>query len=197
MRRRDLLTYDLGDQHHPAATRVSRRMIILLAGVIVTAMLLVIWMVQSSSRTSSAANDEQVSDEQVSAVGAPASPTPSTQLSSTPVTAGSDDATTTTAPARSQQATINFVAAWLQTDPDRRKQALQETAAPGLAEQLTLTATENIPDAKPAGPPVLEHASAYSAQFVQKLTDGTAIRIYLAADPQADHGWVATSVEQA
>jgi len=60
-----------------------------------------------------------------------------------------------------------------------------------------LTSTANIPDAQASGSPQLADASEYSTQFVQRLSDGMRIRVYLVADPQSKYGWVATSVEQA
>ncbi|QDP95003.1 hypothetical protein FOE78_02910 [Microlunatus elymi] len=165
-------------------------MILLLAGVLAMAALLTVWMLHANNRTSSAVDDPVPAASTPSGIRSSAVPG-----SSTPP--GSDDAKATSAPAGSQSAASDFVAAWLEPDTDARKQALQGTAVPGLAEQLMMTARENVPDAKPAGPPVLEHVSTYSAEYTQRLTDGTAIRIYLAADPQAEHGWVATSVEQA
>jgi hypothetical protein len=60
-----------------------------------------------------------------------------------------------------------------------------------------LTSAANIPDANRVGGPVLADASAYSVQFLQRLSDGMKVRIYLASDPQATYGWIATSIEKA
>ncbi|QDP94809.1 hypothetical protein FOE78_01740 [Microlunatus elymi] len=189
MRRRDPLTYDLGDPH-PTASTVSRPMILLLASILAIAALLVVWMLHAVNRTTTATDDNAPE-----AVASSASP--STEASASPAPLGSDEATAGIAPTGSQTATAEFVAAWLETNPTARKQALQRTATPGLAEQLMMTTQENIPDATPAGAPTLEHASTYSAQFVQNLTGDLSIRVYLAADPQSRNGWIATSVEQA
>jgi hypothetical protein len=66
-----------------------------------------------------------------------------------------------------------------------------------LTEQLVLTSPANIPKAKAEGDPELEAASAYSVQYVQSLTNGMRVRVYLVADPGSRYGWVATSVERA
>jgi hypothetical protein len=65
-----------------------------------------------------------------------------------------------------------------------------------LTEQLMLTSSANIPNAKAEGDPELEAASAYSVQYVQTLTSGLRVRFYLVADPGSRYGWVATSVER-
>jgi hypothetical protein len=60
-----------------------------------------------------------------------------------------------------------------------------------------ITSSANIPNAKVEGDPELEAASAYSVQYVQTLTNGVRVRVYLVADPGSRYGWVATSVERA
>jgi hypothetical protein len=66
-----------------------------------------------------------------------------------------------------------------------------------LTEQLMLTSSANIPNAKADGEPELEAASSYSVQYVQTLTSGMRVRVYLVADPGSRYSWVATSVERA
>jgi len=85
----------------------------------------------------------------------------------------------------------------LERDAKARKSGLEQVATAGLTEQLMLTSPANIPKAKVQGGPELEAASAYSVQYVQTLTSGMRVRVYLVADPGSRYGWVATSVERA
>jgi hypothetical protein len=85
----------------------------------------------------------------------------------------------------------------LDRTPKTRKSGLQEVATAGLTEQLMLTSAANVPEAKAEGDPELEAASAYSVQYIQTLTSGMRVRVYLVADPGSRYGWVATSVERA
>lgn len=192
MPRRDLLTYDV-DQRRSSWSGPNPRLVILLVVVLAMAVVLVIWTARSASPGSTTPAHAQSS---VATAGRSPSATPP-RRSASPALVGSDARTSERAPAGSRTAAARFVAAWLERDPHARKIALQETATPGLSEQLMLTATSNIPKAAAHGDPVLEHASEYSVQFVQNLTNRMRVRIYLVADPQARFGWVASSVEQA
>jgi hypothetical protein len=66
-----------------------------------------------------------------------------------------------------------------------------------LTEQLMLTSAANIPRATAKGHPALEAASSYSVQYLQTLSTGMRVRVYLVADPGSRYGWIATSVERA
>jgi hypothetical protein len=187
--RRDELTYDVAERRRFVGGP-SPSLLVLLVVVVVLAVVLVGWTVRSGGGSG---RDRADAVPRVVASSTPRpspSPTPSNG-------AGSDATSAERAPGGSENAVSRFVAAWLEQRPKARKGKLERTAAPGLASQLLLTAPENIPDAEPAGEPVLEDASPYSAQFLQDLDDGSRIRIFLVSDPQARFGWLATSVEQA
>ena len=192
MKQRDRLTYDLEPHQARSAAGPSRGMLALLIVIALVAVLLVVLMLRSYSTPDAT---DRPGDVQTS--GQPAtSPSPAATASSAPAFAGSDADEQEAAPEGSQQAAEEFVAAWLERDSDARKPALEAIAAPGLAEQLMLTSSENIPDTDPSGEPVLVEASTYSVEFEQTLADDSKIKIYLVADPEAERGWLATSVEQ-
>ncbi|GAB3919965.1 hypothetical protein GCM10011575_35850 [Microlunatus endophyticus] len=198
MRRRDLLTYDVDQRRRPLA-ELNPRLLALLAVVLIVAALLVIWTATSAgSAPRHTVPATAGTPTTPPAASRPTSASPSAGVSSAlPTLTGSDAVTSHGAPAGSTTAAARFVAAWLDVAPKTRKVQLEQTATAGLAEQLMLTSAANIPKAKAAGSPRVEDASEYSVQFLQVLTDGVRIRIYLVADPQARFGWVATSVEQA
>lgn len=183
MRRPDPLTYDTTQRRR---LDVSWRLIALLTGVAAVAALLVIWTLQSSAQPDKPARP-------VPTHVAPRSPSPT----ASPTPTGSDTIAPKGAPARSEAATDRFLQAWLERTPALRKTELEQTATPELAEMLMMTSQANIPDAHPVGGPVLVRASDDSVQFLQKLSNGVTVRIYLAADPQARYGWLATAIEQA
>lgn len=112
------------------------------------------------------------------------------------VPSGSDVAEGLSAPPGTAEVVVRFVDAWLDRDEASRKASLAPLASPALAEELMLTDPANVPVARRVGPPVLEDASTYSAQFVQSLSTGMTVRVYLAADPEARYRWLATAVEQ-
>lgn len=185
MPRRDQLTYDVDVRERRDIPWPS---VLLLIVVLFLAVVLVTWVVSSTkTRTSSAPSDS-------TSVVAPASTPSAPTISSGPT--GSDMDEGLPAPEGSQRTVTQFVAAWLDRDPASRKASLGRVASPALAEQLMLTDPTNIPVARVKGPPTLEDASTYSAQFTQLLTTGMSIRVYLVADPQAHYRWLATSVEQ-
>lgn len=189
MRRRDLLTYDIDPRSARSGTGgPNRRLLALLVIVLAMATVLVVWTVRSPARSSSSAPVSAPAP--VVAAPSSASTTP------TPTPLGSDASTTQQAPDGSRAAAVRFIAAWLERSPTARKDALKDTAAPGLAEQLIMTSDDNIPRAGPTGSPVLEDASTYGVQFVQRLSSGMTVRVYLVSDPQSRYGWVATSVEK-
>lgn len=201
MPRRDQLTYDVGQKRRFSLAGLNPRLLALLIIVVVLAVLLVVWTASTPSSSTSGA------DHGSRAVAAPSSPAPSSAPSGTPTAApsaapsqvlsGSDASQTTKAPGHSQAAAVRFVTAWLERVPAKRKAELQQTATSGLAEELMLTSAANIPNATAKGQPRLEDASEFSAQFVQALSDGMRIRLYLVADPQSKLGWLVTSVEEA
>jgi len=183
--RRDQLTYDLGQGGPPP---VPWKPVLLLAAVIAVVGLLLGWTVTSSRAP------------QAAPAGPPASATPASvpsTPSASPLPSGSDAAEGLGMPEGSQEAAAAFVQAWLDRDPETREPALTETATPALVEQLMLTDPANIPKARPEGAPVLDDASTFSTQFTQALSTGMTISIYLVADPEARHGWLTTSVDQA
>jgi hypothetical protein len=190
--RRDELTYDVAERRRFVGGP-SPSLLVLLVVVVVLAVVLVGWTVRSGG-----GSGRDRADAVPRVVASPATPRPLPSPTPTPSNgAGSDATSAERPPGGSENAVSRFVAAWLEQRPKARKGKLERTAAPGLASQLLLTAPENIPDAEPAGEPVLEDASPYSAQFLQDLDDGSRIRIFLVSDPQARFGWLATSVEQA
>lgn len=191
MARRDELTYDLSPDARPP---VPWKSVLLLAAVIAVAGLLVIWTVLSS-RSPEAARTPPGTSASPPAAASP-SVTPSTSTAS-PVSSGSDAHEGLTVPEGSQQSATLFVRAWLDPNARTRKPALDQIAAPALAEQLMLTDPTNIPRARPRGAPILDQASTYSAEFTQSLSTGMKIQIYLVADPASRYGWLATSVDQA
>lgn len=194
MPRRDLLTYDVAHRRRSWWAGAHPGLVVLLIVVLALAVVLVTWTARSGRPTSgSAPPTHVVSAAAVSRRSPSATPRPS----ASPALIGSDADGSDHAPRGSRTAAARFIAAWLEREPKARRSALQDTAAPGLAEQLMLTSPSNIPKATVKGVPVLEHASAYSAQFLQTLSDGMRVRIYLVADPQARFGWVASSVERA
>lgn len=197
MRRLDQLTYDTDPRpvHRSGPGGPSRPLIALLVIVLVLAAVLVLWAMQSPGRSSSLPAYSGSAASPGSTVPA-TSAAASTNDRPTVRPLGMDASTTAQAPDGSRAAAAGFVAAWLEHDPKVRKAALQATAAPGLAEQLELTSAGNIPPGRPTGPPVLQQGSAYRVQFVQSLTSGIKVRVYLVSDPQARYGWVATSVEK-
>lgn len=188
MARRDQLTYDLGQGPRP---QVPWKPVLLLATVITVAGLLLMWAVASQAPQAAPAS---TADPVVSSASPSASPSGTT---ASPLPSGSDAAEGLGVPEGSQQAATAFARAWLDPARKTRQAALNQVAAPALAEQLMLTDPANIPRAQLRGAPVLDEASTYSTQFTQTLSDGMKIQIYLVADPQARYGWFATSVDQA
>ncbi|MBA8793673.1 cell division protein FtsN [Friedmanniella endophytica] len=188
MRRPDVLTYDVEDS---ARRRVPWRSLLLLAAVVAVGALLIVW--TATSGTTSASKPPAPSA--VSKVAESTTPT-ITGSPTTTAPAGSDETQPSTAPTESRQAVEEFVRAWLDRDPQSRKQALQDSAVPALAEQLELTSLDNVPAARPVGPPSVEDVSPYSVTFSQQLSSDLTIRVLVVADPQARLGWLATSVEQ-
>lgn len=207
MRRRELLTYDL-DQRRTALPAVSVRLIVLLVIILGMAAALATWTATSagsSPGSAAAAGARSAGSPAVRQTAAPiraAADPGSPRATTSPgairpvVQTGTDADTAGHAPEGSTAAVTRFVAAWLEAAPVPRKRELAQTCTSGLAEELMLTSAANIPKARAKGEPRLEDASPYSAQFVQALTDGTRIRIYLVADPQSRSGWLATAVEQ-
>lgn len=184
MARTDRLTYDVGQQ---IRRRLRWPSLLLLAAVLVGAPALFGW-VLVASRTPQGAPGPV----------APVTVTPSpSAVAGSPLPSGSDAGEEQTVPEGSEQVSIRFVRAWLDRNPKTRRPALDQLSAPALAEELMLTDPANIPRARPRGGPVLEYASAYSAQFTQALSTGLTIQVYLVTDPQARYGWLATSVERA
>lgn len=194
MPRRDPLTYDVEQRRTTSWAGLNPRLAILLIIVLAMAVVLVIWTARSAGPPPRSATPAHARPH-VAASGRTASATPTASASAARM--GSDAHASEHVPAGSRTAATQFVAAWLQRDPKARKSALQQTATAGLAEELMLTSPSNIPNATAQGDPALEHASEYSVQFVQTLTNRMRVRIYLVADPQARYGWVASSVEQA
>lgn len=194
MPRRDQLTYDIAPRRGSSLSGLNPRLVALLIIVLAIATALVLW-TASSARSSPAS----APDHRGASVASPRLSHPSALPSRTPSAAliGSDAGESDQAPDGSRTAAVHFVAAWLDRVPKTRKSELQQTATSGLAEELMLTSDANIPRATAKGPPRLEDASEYSVQFLQTLSDGMRVRVYLVADPQAEFGWVATSVEQA
>ena len=195
MQRRDRLTYDVELRRAPALSGVSPRLIALLAVVVVLAAVLMIW-TATTAGSSPRSSNEPAHAQPALGSSSSASTAPRPTVSPT-VATGSDARSSDRAPVGSRTAASEFVAAWLDQTPKSRKIELQKTATSALAEELMLTSTANIPDAQASGSPQLADASEYSTQFVQRLSDGMRIRVYLVADPQSKYGWVATSVEQA
>jgi hypothetical protein len=193
--RRDELTYDVDQRGHRNGRGPSPRILLLLIVVLVLAALLVVWTLRSTDAPSSAAPSGGMTTPHRSPSPSP-SPSATPSYSTSPV-AGSDASTAGQAPEGSREAATRFVAAWLEHKPKLRKKKLGRTAVPVLAQQLLLTAPDNIPDAEPDGDPVLEDASTYSAQFRQRLSGDLEVRIVLVLDPEARYGWLATSVEEA
>ena len=187
MRNRDQLTYDL-DQ--PRRGSVPRGPLGVLAAVVLATVGLVGWVIAGADPAPSAAGQPTVT-----ATTTHLAPTPTP--SGTPPASGSDAREGLAVPEGSPQAASRFVLAWLDRNPVSRKTALQQIAAPALAEELMLTDPRNVPRARPRGAPVLANASTYSVQFTQTLTTGTRIQVYLVAYPAARYRWLATSVEQA
>lgn len=195
MRRHDLLTYDIDQRPRAARLGVSPRLAVLLIVVVALAVVLVIWTAHSAGPSPRSAPPGHVRSTIAASHRWPKSATP--RATASPAIVGSDAGTSDRPPDGSKAAAARFVAAWLQRAPKPRKAALHDTAAPGLAEELMLTSTANIPKARPKGAPVPKHASAYSVQFAQRLSNGMRIRIYLVADPGTRYGWTVTSVERA
>jgi len=190
LRRRDQLTYDLGQQ---GRAPVPWKSVLLLAAVIAVAGLLVVWVVASRPTP-------QAAPAGVPTFAPPTSadPTgPAGSASASPAPSGSDAAEGLGVPDGSQQAASAFVRAWLDRDAKTRGPALRAVATPALAEQLMLTDPRKVPMARPRGAPVLEDASTFSSQFTQRLSTGMRISVYLVAEPGARYGWLATSVDQA
>lgn len=195
MRRRDELTYDLGTPRTSGPAGVNPRLLALLIIVLALAVALVVWTARSAGSSVNATAPDHDNGLVASSRPSPAIPTPAGKPSL--LLAGSDADQADHAPPGSTTAAVRFVAAWLDRVPRTRKAELRQTATSGLAEELMLTSAENIPRASAKGPPRLADASEFSVQFVQSLSDGMRIRVYLVADPQSRFGWMATSVEQA
>jgi hypothetical protein len=196
MARRDLLTYDVGQRRAPLLSRASVRLLGLLAVVVVIGAGLVIWTMASARPAATATAVGPAGLPATTPVPSASQPTPAAGSPSAALV-GFDAKEPQRSPRGSSTAAARFIAAWLERDAKARKSGLEQVATAGLAEQLMLTSPANIPKANVQGGPELEAASAYSVQFVQTLTSGMRVRVYLVADPGSRYGWVATSVERA
>ena len=183
MARTDRLTYDVGQQPRH---RLRWPSLLLLAALLVGAPALFGWVLVASRTPQGAPVRWPLSLSHRARLPSPAARS-----------LGSDAGEELTVPEGSEQVSIRFVRAWLDRNPKTRRPALDQLSSPALAEELMLTHPANIPRARPRGGPVLEYASAYSAQFTQALSTGLTIQVYLVTDPQARYGWLATSVERA
>jgi|GEM_PF-2493230 len=124
------------------------------------------------------------------APGTSASP-PETAAPSTP---GSDASERFGTPSRSLVTTGQvFIRGWLETDPDRRRDLLGQSATPELVKQLMLTAPGNIPDETVESMKVTGQA-AHSGEIMVKFASGNAVILYLAYDPVAKTEWAVFSI---
>lgn len=186
MPRRERLTYDVDERPRRS---LPWGPLLLLVAVVLAATVLVVWLASSARRPAPEVTGAAPT------VSAPP-PTPSNAAPASAFPSGSDANGGLAAPTGSQEAAARFMGAWLDRDASSRKASLAEVASPALGEELMLTDPDNIPVARLAGSPVLEDASTYSAQFVQGLSTGAKVRVYLVADPGARYRWLATAVEQ-
>jgi hypothetical protein len=196
MPRRELLTYDVGHRRAPLPSGASVRLLGLLAVVVVIGAGLVIWTMASAKPATTVTAARPARLPAALPVPSASQPTPAAG-SPSPALVGSDAGESQRPPRGSSTAAGLFIAAWLERDPKARKSGLAQIATAGLTEQLMLTSAANIPKAEAEGGPELEAASAYSVQYVQTLSSGMRVRIYLVAEPGSRYGWVATSVERA
>jgi hypothetical protein len=130
---------------------------------------------------------------QVSATPTP-SPTVAARSDMAPASLSGEDAAEDDTPSPSARDTAaTFLDGWLATDRVRRARLLRVSATRELAAELELT----DPAAIPPGPvrslaPV--GGSEFSAEFVAQLRE-MSVRVVLAADPEAPHGWCVVSIE--
>jgi hypothetical protein len=71
---------------------------------------------------------------------------------------------------------------------------MEKVATRSLVDQVGPADPAKIPSARPRGPASVVSISAYAAEYEQKLTDGSVIRLGLVADPDAGYGWLVDSV---
>lgn len=129
------------------------------------------------------------------ATPSPAAATPQRPSQSVrPEPAGGDAATVARAPVGADEAANQFVKAWVDGNPRTRVPALEKVATPALVDQIGNTDPAKLPAARPRGRAAAVEVSAYAAEYQQKLSDGSAIRIGLVADPDAGYGWLVDSV---
>lgn len=120
----------------------------------------------------------------------PQRPSPSVR----PEPAGGDAATVARAPVGADEAANQFVKAWVDGNRRTRVPALEKVATPALVDQIGNTDPAKLPAARPRGRAAPVDVSAYAAEYQQRLSDGSAIRIGLVADPDAGYGWLVDSV---
>lgn len=89
-----------------------------------------------------------------------------------------------------------FVEGWLTTDPQQRAQLLAPVAAEALVDELSVEGVR-IWNATPAGTPKILELLATDAMVRQAFTDGRAIDLLLAAEPDSPTSWIVTHVAPA
>jgi hypothetical protein len=115
---------------------------------------------------------------------APASPTPG----------GTDATERADEPEGVRESAATFLRGWLEPKKSVRVQLLQVSATDSLLDRLADVDPAKIPDAKPKGALVVPSASDYSAVAVQKMSDGTTVRMELVYEPASRYGWLVDSV---
>lgn len=142
--------------------------------------------------------------ETLTAHGTAPSATPATTTAPEPTP--SPEPTPTATPTATREpgvAVSEFVAAWLETDPAARVEALEATAIPHLAALLVDTDPARIPAATPDGVPREiplpagagpEH-SADAQRWAQDLSDETTVWVDIIPDPE--RGWLAAAIQPA
>lgn len=86
-----------------------------------------------------------------------------------------------------------FVAAFLDTGPDRGRQ-LADTTGYRLEKLLARTDLLKVPHGAPEGAPQVVAVADAATTMTQRLSDGSSIAFDLVADDSRSTGWVVTSV---
>lgn len=170
---------------------LNKRALYRLLALVVVAVLAVVIVVVLQQRPNSTGNEAPPPTASPTQTAQPASVSPSPSPSES-TSEGTDASEASAQPTAGPiiDASTRFVTGWLDPNPQTRLVVLNAVATQSLTGKLADVDPAKINKSKPSGSPVVAESSDFAAVVDQSLSDGTAIRLYLVAEPTSQLGWL-------